>query len=84
MDRESQNIQKSLRTSSIVHGKSRVYFSKSPIMVGQFHLNNLNNKANESQMRGNTRETGQTLRFILRGRTFAGNVVALIIVFRKL
>ncbi len=34
-------------------------------MVGQFHLNNLNNKANESRARRHTRECGQTLRFAM-------------------
>ena len=63
----SQNVKKSLFTSSIIHGKSRVYFSKVTIDVlivggARFRLNNLNNKANESRVRGNTRECGQTLK----------------------
>ena len=29
------------------------------IMVGQFHLNNLNNKANESQVRGYDAKVGK-------------------------
>ncbi len=44
---------------------SRVYFSKVIIdvdRVGQFHSNNLNNKVNESGVRGNTRDCGQTSR----------------------
>ena len=35
------------------------------IMVGEFQLKNVNNKASESQARGNTRECGQTLRFVI-------------------
>ena len=59
MDRESQNIQKSLLTPSSIQGKSRVYFSKvtnDVDLVSQFHLNNLNNKA---------KYTLQTLRFAI-------------------
>ena len=47
---------------------SACIFRKSPLMlivVGQFHLNNLNNKENESQVRGNTREGKQTSRFAI-------------------
>ncbi len=60
MDRESQNIQRSLLSPSIIYGKSHVLiFRKSLLMlivVGQFHLSNLNKKANTSRVRGNTRE----------------------------
>jgi hypothetical protein len=45
----------------------RVYFSKVIFCVdlGRFQFNNLNNKANESRVQGNTCEAGQTLRFAI-------------------
>ena len=68
MDRKSQNIQKSLLTSSVIHGNSRVYFFKVTINVDRdlpILFDNLNNKMNESRVPGNTRECGQTLRFAI-------------------
>ncbi len=58
MDRESQNIQKSLLTSRVIHDNSRVYFLKVTINVDRdlpILFDNLNN----------TRECGQTLRFAI-------------------
>ena len=68
MDRESQNIQKSLLTSRVIHDNSRVYFLKVTTNVDRdlpILFDNLNNKMNESRVPGNTRECGQTLRFAI-------------------